>query len=217
MNYFYSTSGLLIREEQFQYDITNDSYFQFSTTAYSYDGKNLFKIEKTILSSSQKIITTYEYVNNKVIKITEDNDVDTEATIQYLSGNRVEIVYMHSNNRWFTYRFTLNNNNKEFEQTLGEDSQVASEVTHAYDGGKNPLTLLGYTDLFFANISVNNRIKTSSEYYSGAFPQSIPVSYAYEYNALNYPTQQITTYQSLGTPEVTSQIKVMYEYWAGAE
>jgi hypothetical protein len=213
VEYFYSDAGVLTRREQSQYDVTTKAYFPFSTTTYFYKNGNLYKEEQNIFSGSKKIVTTYEYTGNKVIRIIEDNDVDTEASIQYLSGNRVEVVYRHSNNRWFTYRFTLNHNNKEFEQILGEDSQVNSEVTHEYDTGKNPLTLLGYTDLFFTNISANNRVKTSSEYYSGAFPQSTPVSYTYEYNEQNYPTQQITTYQSLSTPAVINQIKVTYEYW----
>jgi hypothetical protein len=213
VEYFYSFTGKLIRREQSQYDVTTKAYFPFSTTTYTYTNGNLSKEELNILSGSKKIVTTYEYTDNRATKITEDNDVDTEASIQYLSNNSVEIIYRHSNNRWFTYRFTLNHNNKEFEQTLGENSQVNSEVTHEYDNGKNPLTLLGYTDLFFTNISTNNRVKTSSEYYSGAFPQSTPVSYTYEYNELNYPTQQTTTYQSLGNPTATSQIKTTYEYW----
>ncbi len=197
-----------------QYDIMDKTYSVFSTTEYRYSDNRLTKMEESMVGQSDKKVTTYEYANDQVSKIKEDTPagVDTEATIHYLPGNQVEITYNHSNGRWFIYKFTLINGNKKFEQVIGDDHQLSSEVNHEFDSGKNPLTLLGYTDLFFNTISVNNKIKTETNIITAPYPQSTPVSYSYEYNESGYPTQQITTYQSLGQSATTSLVKVVYEY-----
>lgn len=214
--YYYdnNASQKLSRSIQSQYDIMDKTYSLFSTTDYVYGDNRLIKMEKSIVGQPDKMITTYEYINNQVSKIKEDTHagVDTEATIHYLPGNQVEITYNHSNGRWFIYKFTLTNGNKKFEQVIGDDHQLSSEVTHEFDSGKNPLTLLGYTDLFFNTISVNNKITTETNIISAPYPQSTPVSYSYEYSESGYPTQQFTTYQSLGQSATTSLVKVVYEY-----
>ena len=210
--YQYAANQKLIKDTQWQYDIADKAYYLFSTSDYSYSGGRLVRIEKKI-DQSDKIITTFEYENGRVSKIKEDNEssVDTEAVITYLPDDRVEITYTQSNGRWFVYRFTFTNGNKIFEQVMGDDEQLSSEVTHEFDSGKNPLALLGYTDLFFTTVSANNKIKTESNFIKAPYPQSTPVSYSYEYTESGYPSQQITTYQSLGA-SYTTRVKVVYEY-----
>ncbi len=213
IEYYYSPAGTLVKEKQSEYDSEAKVFVHFSTSNYSYSQGKLISIDKIIEGSPDKIVTTYEYANNQIVKIKVDDNVDMEATIQYLAGNRVEILYSFSNGRFFTYHFTSNNDNKEFEQTLNELQQVSSEITHQYDNKKNPFILLGYTDVFFSNSSVNNRIKTTSNYISDAFPQSVPVSYVYDYNSSDFPTQQITTYKSTGGSGTTNLSKTEFEYW----
>ncbi|MEJ0056398.1 MAG: hypothetical protein WDN75_12540 [Bacteroidota bacterium] len=212
VEYFYSPQGKLVREEQSQYDIFTKQFYDFSVTKYSYEQNRLITIEKSINSTPHRTITYYEYAGDRISRIKVDNDIDTQADIHYLEDNRVEIVYTNSNGTSFIYRFTIKENNISLEQTFTTDERVSSEVTHEFDNRKNPFTLLGYTDLFFSNFSANNKIKTDSQYFSEAFPQSVPVSYEYQYNEMNYPTEQITVYKSTGTSGITSKAKTIFEY-----
>ena len=213
IEYSYDLKGALIKTDQSQYDIESKSFNLFSTSNFVYDHGRLVTIDKALIDYPQKSITRYEYFNGRVSRIVLDEEIDTEAKIGYLADNQVEITYTSSNGRWFTYRFTTTNNNKEIERTFGEDLEIDSEIIHEYDNRKNPFSLLGYDDFFFENASANNRIKTTSKYFGGSYPQSVPVSYEYQYNELNYPTQKITTYKSLGQSGATSQLKTVFEYW----
>jgi hypothetical protein len=209
---FSYVGGQLISETQSEYDVTTKSFDFFSTTTYTYDADKLVRIEKQITGSSTKVITRYEYQNDKISRILVDDGVDTDATVKYLQADTVEVFYNYSNGRFFTYRFKTKGDNIVYEQTRNESNQVSSETMNEYDSFKNPFKLLGYTDLLFSNYSVNNKVKISASYYSDAFPTSVPAAFDYEYNNLKYPTTLITTYKSTGSSGATGKSRTVFEY-----
>jgi hypothetical protein len=204
-------SGKLDLEIQSEYDVTTQTFKLFSTTNYIYKDGKVDAIVKQISGLPNKVTTRYEYNGGKVSRIIRDDEVDTDATIKYLAGDTVAILYSFSNGRFFNYRFKSKNENVVYEQTFDEDRQLTSETSTDYDSRKNPFRLLGYTDLLFSNYSANNKIKTVASYYGGAFPTLTPVSYEYEYNSLNYPISQITTYKSSGSGAM-GKSKTVFEY-----
>jgi hypothetical protein len=180
--YTYS-SGQLESSEQLQYDTQTKEFYHFSTDTYVYLNNKLTSNTKAIQDIPLKKTTRYEYENGKVSKITSEDNLTTTAVIRYLKSDSIEVFYQVSNGRSFTYKFAVANGSITYEKTIGDDLQLASESNHEYDSSNNPYQLLGYTDMFFLNFSAHNKIKSSSQYYSLAFPQLIPVAYDYEYNS----------------------------------
>src|SRR6478736_2345582 len=210
--YTYSVTGLLETSEQLQYDTQDKQFHHFSTDTYTYNNGLLARIDKNILDWTKKTTTRYEYANGKISSITNEDELTTTATVHELASDTIEVFYQFSNGRSLTYKFYAKSKNITYEKTIGDDLQLASVSKHEYDNFNNPYSLLGYTDLFFTNYSANNKITSTSNYYSLAFPQSTPIAYEYEYNSLNFPTQQITTYKSTGSSGRLMKSKTVFEY-----
>ena len=170
MTEFIYVAGKLNLEMQSQYDVMTGTYSLFSTATYSYNKDGLVdKIEKQFAGYLNKAITRYEYTGGKVSRITRDDEVDTEATIKYLSADTVEVLYKFSNGRFFTYKFKTKNDNIIFERTIDDSNKVISETSTEFNNFSNPMKLLGYTDLLFGYYSTNNKTKVSAAYF-GSFP-----------------------------------------------
>ncbi len=212
MTEYYYTAGKLNLEKQSQYDVMTGTYSLFSVATYFYNKDGFVdKIEKQFAGYPNQTITRYEYTGGKVSRITRDDEVDTDAAIKYHAADTVEVLYTLSNGRFFTYKFKTKDDNIIFERTIDDSNKVTSETTTEFDNFKNPMKLLGYTDLLFGYYSTNNKTKVSAAYF-GSFPTSTPVAYEYEYNEAGYPTTQVTTYKSNGGSGTTGKSKIAYEY-----
>jgi hypothetical protein len=210
----YSYSGSkLVKTEQSWYDVQEEAYHLHSTSTFVYRLNRLDRIEQRLADNEREVVTHYEYKDGRVTKMTLEDNIRTEAHVQYLEGDTLKVLYQHSNGRSFTYKFSAAQNNIEYEQTRDDGQRLASEIYHEYDQGINPYSLLGYTDLFFTNYSANNKTKTASAYYAIGFPQSVPTSYTYEYNDQNLPVKQHITYKSYPTGDRTTYALVVFEYW----
>jgi hypothetical protein len=209
--FVYGSDGRLSQKLHYTYDVAGDNFTIFSTANFTFNGDQLANIVETI-GTSQTKTTTFEYSHDKLEAIHIDDEVDTDAAIQYLESDIIEILYTHSNGRSFRYRISFPNKNIVTEQTFDDSGNLSSEIVNEFDSGINPFSLLGYADPFFSNFSPNNKIKSQSEYYSSAFPQLVPADYEYIYNEKNLPTQQITAYKSYPNGQTTRHMKNVFEY-----
>lgn len=209
--YSYDGYGRVIEKEYLTYDIMDKGFDHFSTTKFQYDG-NLLSTVDELNAANQRIITRYQYTDNRVSKILRDDvDVDTEVAVSYLAGDTVKAFYKHSNGRSFTYLAHNPLGNVSFEKTINDNNEVSSIVTNEFDGHTNPYSLLRFPDMFFSNLSKSNKTKTESAYFTNQ-PNSVPVSYAYTYNSDGLPAEQIITYKSWPNGDVTTLLKVTFEY-----
>ena len=212
ITFSYDVTGRLAEKAYFTFDVIENEFALFSVSTFTFNGNQLQKIVEHIAGTSQTKTTTFQYSGEKLMEVHIDDEVDTDVMIGYPEDHVTEVLYVHSNGRHFKYRFTSPGENIVSEQTFDESGQLSSEITNEFDSGKNPLNLLGYNDPFFSNFSVNNKIKTESEYYSSAFPQMVPTSYEYVYNEKNLPTQQLTVYKSYPNGQTFRHLKKVFDY-----
>jgi hypothetical protein len=204
----YSDAGKVVKEEYFIYDVTESRYDLFSTSTFDYADNKLRTITK--IAGVQQTVTSYTYNAGILVKMNQDDEIDTEATIQY-EADTIQVLYTKSNGRFFTYRFSTNNDNIDFERTIDDSQQVGSIIVNEFDSGKNPHSLLGFTDIFFTNYSKNNKVRSTGEYFTHQ-PQSVPSVYEYEYNSDHLPSTQTITYKSYPTGDVTGKLQHVFEY-----
>jgi hypothetical protein len=208
--YAYDAEGDLSQKSYSTYDIMEQDFTVFSTANFTFKEGKLEKIVEVIGTSLTKT-TTFEYSADKLVAIHIDDEVDTDATIQYLENGVIEVLYTHSNGRFFKYRISSSNDNIVTEQTFDESGNLSSEIVNEFDSGTNPFSILGYHDPFFTNFSQNNKVKTISEYYS-SFPTMVPVSYEYVYNEKNLPTEQTTAFQAYPNGQTIRHMKNVFVY-----
>jgi hypothetical protein len=209
--YEYDNGSVPVRSSYSTFDVLSGTFVQFSETDYHYTNGRLADMEQRLVDYGQIKTTRYEYKNNTVSKIFVSGDVSTTVAISY-KGDTVQAFYSLSNGRFFTYKFSsAASGNVQFERTIDDSNRLASEVTHDFDDKVNPYSLLGFVDPYFTNYSRNNKLKTSSHYYT-SFPTSVPVSYEYEYDARSLPLSVITTYVSYPNGGTSAKLKVVYEY-----
>ncbi|MBL0742290.1 hypothetical protein [Chryseolinea lacunae] len=207
----YDAFGRVSAKEYLTYDLMDKGFHHFSTTQFNYDG-NLLSTTDELNVVNHRTITRYQYFNNRVSKMLRDDvDVDTEVSVSYLAGDTVKAFYKQSSGRSFTYMVHAPLGNVTFEKTINDGNELSSIVTNEFDGHTNPYSLLHFTDLFFSNLSKSNKTKTESAYFTHQ-PNSVPVSYSYTYNSDGLPTEQMITYKSWPNGEVTSLLKVVFEY-----
>jgi hypothetical protein len=204
-------NSLLVRSTYASYDIVTHTFVPISKTEYHHSGGRLADMQQQLLGNSHTQATQYEYLNNAVSKIIVSGDVSTTITVSY-KGDTVEAYYSLSNGRFFTYKFNSATGNVQYEKTIDDSNRLSSEVTHDFDDKINPYSLLGFVDPYFTNYSKNNKVKTSSNYYTSAFPTSVPVSYEYEYDSRNLPVIRYTTYVSYPNGGTSAKLKVVFEY-----
>lgn len=208
--YVYSSSGRLSEEKYYYYDVETKEYVLSMTSTFSYDGENVSKISRKNEESGHVSTTTYTYNAGKPVKIDIDDSIDTEITITY-ETDTIQAFYDHSNGRSFTYRFSTTGNNISFSRIIDDSNVVASKVSHEFDLGFNPYKLLKFTDPFFDNFSRNNRVKTTSQYFTHQ-PESVASSYEYEYNGRNLPVRKVTTYTSYPNGDLVGKAETLFEY-----
>lgn len=211
--YFYSRSGKLEREEYSSYDTEKKEFELLWTVAFSYNDNRIAEARKTFTQGGQPDVVRYTYnTDGKLSAMDIQEDLHTTATVTYGAGDTVSVFYQHSNGRSFTYRFVPKNGNITYEQTLNDSHQLSGETTHEFDNHTNPYSLLGYTDALFTNFSQNNKTNTDGQYYSDAFPLSVPDSYEYTYNEAGLPTKQIIHYKSYPEGQPSGAIQYLFEY-----
>jgi hypothetical protein len=208
----YDINGRLVEKSYFTFDVIENEFVLFSVSTFTFSGNQLQKIVESVAGTSLIKTTTFQYSGEKLMEVYIDDEVDTDVMIGYPEENVTEVLYVHSNGRHFKYRFTSPGENIVSEQTFDESGQLSSEITNEFDSGKNPLNLLGYSDPFFSNFSVNNKTKTESAYYSSAFPTMVPTSYEYVYNDEKLPTQQLTRYKSYPNGQTVRHLKKVFDY-----
>jgi hypothetical protein len=206
----YSTSGLLDQEKYYYYDVTIKDYVLSTTATFTHSDGKVFKISQRNEESGHVVTTIYSYTDGKPSMIDIDDGIDTEITIDY-QGDTIQALYEKSNGRFFTYRFSTAGGNIGFEKIIDDSNVVSSKVSNEFDSGLNPYSLLNFIDPFFNNFSKNNKAKATSQYFTHQ-PEAVASSFEYEYNAINFPTKQITTYTSYPNGALVGKAETLFEY-----
>jgi hypothetical protein len=206
----YTSSGHLSQQKYYYFDSMIKDYVLSTTATFTYDDGHVSKISEVNAESGHVVTTTYTYAQGKPSKIDIDDGIDTEITISY-QGDTIQALYEKSNGRFFTYRFSTTGNNIGFERTIDDSNVVSSKVSNEFDSGLNPYALLQFIDPLFTNFSRNNKIRTTSQYFTHQ-PQAVASSYEYEYNGENLPVKQITTYTSYPNGDLVGKAETLFEY-----
>lgn len=185
--------------ESMRYELYNAQTLQFEesfTEKFTYEGKKVSRIVGTLKGKYFKEIN-YTYGNPD--KITEIN-LNTGITTTVLvttddADNNVSAAYSFSNGNSLLYQFQTSYKNMVSDRTA-KGNQLCNQGIYTYDKNINPFRHLGYTDILFRNWSANNRLTEHVDHLACAFPQLIPLSFAYTYDHDGYPVQQITSYKS---------------------
>jgi hypothetical protein len=155
----------------------------------------------------------YAYVEDKLTSITEryvSSSFYSTADFDFIQGDSVAVTYTAANGNSFIYKFHLVNNNITAAKTT-RGSQLCSQGTFAYDKNQNPFHALGYIDFYLINYSENNKVSESVQYLGCSFPDLVPESYEYEYNAAKYPLTSTTTYSTSGQVAPKSRKSFTYQ------
>lgn len=198
----YNTNGDLMKYTVYSYNPASaqmeaQRYYEFSYANHAHRVERI----KGYLNSSSDLYVEYQYeyfADGTISKVKENNyaaTVNSEATFAYPNAETVKVSYVYSNGGSFDYEFHYSNGNMINDKTT-RGSVLCSNGIYTYDQNKNPFKTLGYVDYQLSNWSVNNRITEQVNYLDCAFPELVPESYSYEYNAEGYPTSSITLYKS---------------------
>lgn len=211
--YAYTVSGNIQTQSYYTYNAATSAFELNSVSSFEYVNNKVSRITMIKSGETQTTSKTFKYTEGRLSNIfIDETGVDTEVLVIYQPDNSVQAIYNSSNGRYFTYIFSTVNQNVTVEEIYGENGELKSKVTHTYDDKKNPYSLEGYTDAFFLNYSANNKTATTSDYMGGSYPQIVPDTYEYIYNDLGFPTQQITRFKSYNTGTDNSVRKVEFEY-----
>lgn len=202
VSYEYTSDGKLDKYTVSSYNPASaqqevQRYFRFS---YAANKRSVERIQGYLPSSSTPYVEyRYEYLaNGSVAKIKETNTsagINSEATFTYNSDESVTVSYAYSNGGAFQYEFHYSNDNLVSDQTK-RGAQLCSSGQYTYDQHKNPFKELGFVDYQLSNLSVNNKLTEQVNYVGCAFPELVPESYSYAYNAEGYPVTATTNYKS---------------------
>lgn len=209
--YNYS-DGRLLNAKHYAFDTQEETFTLRSTETFTYNKGLLVSITEKYQENNMVHVVSYEYKNGVLARILVDQDVNTTISIRKISGDTLEAHYAHDNGRSFTYRFCSTADNIVYEETWNESGKKASVTVNEFDGKVNPFSLLGYVDPMFSYFSKSNKTKTQSEYFSDAFPESVPSGYTYQYLENNLPAEQIITYRSYAHGTIVGRAKRVFEY-----
>ncbi|MBT1705040.1 hypothetical protein [Chryseosolibacter indicus] len=199
ITYDYNADGKLLTITSYKY--SSNEFIPESYSTLIYENGLVSKItDRSFEQNRLNTETFYEYTsNNNVSKIIRKDitaGVDSEVNISYSYTDRViDATYTFSNDQSFNYHFEYKSKNIVKDNT-SRWGQHCSDGTYIYDKKINPFRHLGYVDYSFRNYSISNRITNNVNYVGCAFPEVIPLSYTYEYDAEGYPTQSVTAYNN---------------------
>lgn len=194
--YFYT--GELITKSQYLGDFSNGVYYVSEITDYTYDNSGRLSKSVTVTNDTSNNYTnkttkttTYSYLSNSLIKITENED----GVIN-------------------TYDVNTNSDGsvKSWVKTDSKGAKIGN-VTIVYDNKNSPFqNIKGFYKIYFFDIQKNSSIHNILEYnYVGDEQRKYKA--VYQYNSNNYPTKSINSYyNSNGTIDYTLVLTYQYNH-----
>ena len=194
--YFYT--GELITKSQYLGDFSNGVYYVSELTDYTYDNSGRLSKSVTVKNDTSNNntnkttkTTTYSYLSNSLIKITENEDgVINNYDVNTNSDGSV----------------------KSWVKTDSKGAKIGN-VTIVYDNKNSPFqNIKGFYKIYFFDIQKNSSIHNILEYnYVGDEQRKYKA--VYQYNSNNYPTKSINSYyNSNGTIDYTLVLTYQYNH-----
>lgn len=194
--YFYT--GELITKSQYLGDFSNGVYYVSELTDYTYDNSGRLSKSVTVTNDTSNNYTnkttkttTYSYLSNSLIKITENEDgVINNYDVNTNSDGTV----------------------KSWVKTDSKGAKIGN-VTIVYDNKNSPFqNIKGFYKIYFFDIQMNSSFQNILEYnYSGDEQRKYKA--VYQYNSNNYPTKSINSYyNSNGTIDYTLVLTYQYNH-----
>ena len=194
--YFYT--GELITKSQYLGDFSNGVYYVSEITDYTYDNSGRLSKSVTVKNDTSNNntnkttkTTTYSYLSNSLIKITENEDgVINNYDVNTNSDGSV----------------------KSWVKTDSKGAKIGN-VTIVYDNKNSPFqNIKGFYKIYFFDIQKNSSIHNILEYnYVGDEQRKYKA--VYQYNSNNYPTKSINSYyNSNGTIDYTLVLTYQYNH-----
>lgn len=194
--YFYT--GELITKSQYLGDFSNGVYYVSEITDYTYDNSGRLSKSVTVKNDTSNNYTnkttkttTYSYLSNSLIKITENEDgVINNYDVNTNSDGSV----------------------KSWVKTDSKGAKIGN-VTIVYDNKNSPFqNIKGFYKIYFFDIQMNSSFQNILEYnYSGDEQRKYKA--VYQYNSNNYPTKSINSYyNSNGTIDYTLVLTYQYNH-----
>ena len=194
--YFYT--GELITKSQYLGDFSNGVYYVSEITDYTYDNSGRLSKSVTVKNDTSNNntnkttkTTTYSYLSNSLIKITENEDgVINNYDVNTNSDGSV----------------------KSWVKTDAKGAKIGN-VTIVYDNKNSPFqNIKGFYKIYFFDIQMNSSFQNILEYnYSGDEQRKYKA--VYQYNSNNYPTKSINSYyNSNGTIDYTLVLTYQYNH-----
>ena len=194
--YFYT--GELITKSQYLGDFSNGVYYVSEITDYTYDNSGRLSKSVTVTNDTSNNYTnkttkttTYSYLSNSLIKITENEDgVINNYDVNTNSDGSV----------------------KSWVKTDAKGAKIGN-VTIVYDNKNSPFqNIKGFSKIYFFDFYMNSSIHNILEYnYSGDEQRKYKA--VYQYNSNNYPTKSINSYyNSNGTIDYTVVLTYQYNH-----
>ena len=194
--YFYT--GELITKSQYLGDFSNGVYYVSELTDYTYDNSGRLSKSVTVTNDTSNNYTnkttkttTYSYLSNSLIKITENEDgVINNYDVNTNSDGSV----------------------KSWVKTDAKGAKIGN-VTIVYDNKNSPFqNIKGFYKIYFFDIQKNSSIHNILEYnYVGDEQRKYKA--VYQYNSNNYPTKSINSYyNSNGTIDYTLVLTYQYNH-----
>ena len=194
--YFYT--GELITKSQYLGDFSNGVYYVSEITDYTYDNSGRLSKSVTVKNDTSNNntnkttkTTTYSYLSNSLIKITENEDgVINNYDVNTNSDGSV----------------------KSWVKTDAKGAKIGN-VTIVYDNKNSPFqNIKGFYKIYFFDIQKNSSIHNILEYnYVGDEQRKYKA--VYQYNSNNYPTKSINSYyNSNGTIDYTLVLTYQYNH-----
>jgi hypothetical protein len=214
VKYDYDDAGHVKQYTVLSYDAQSGNYFTSQYFMLTWSGKQLSSIKGYLTNVvSPYIEYQYTFSGSQIAKISQLDGTGkntAQASFEYISDDSVAVNYSFSNGNGFQYAFHRVKNNIISDKTT-RSTQTCSEGVYAYDDKHNPFSGLGYVDFSLSNFSANNKLSENVNYKGCAFPELIPISYEYTYNAGGYPLTVITTYKSNGTASAKAKREFFYK------
>ncbi|MFT3705365.1 MAG: hypothetical protein QM802_23555 [Agriterribacter sp.] len=166
-------------------------------TSFSYDGEGkLYHMENQSGGERTSADVTYSALEER-----------SGISVGY-SINAV-YSYTHHANKMY-YAIVVKGGN--VVQDNATSSGGGESSNYQYDFGINPFAHLHLPDLYFSNLSRNNRTMAWKNYY-GVTPQTEPYEFSYTYNSDGYPKELITKYWYYSTKKYAHSIKTVFSYY----
>ena len=187
------------------------------TDDYRYNGAQLENIRRKDETGTETESTLF--IRNaegqpQAITQSTNSGITTSALVNYYSaegftGIHVNYKYSHHSNMLdYDMRFAAGNMS---ESAAMRANTTAEMGTYQYDQNINPYAVMHLDDLFFSNVSKNNRVAQYKQY-TGSMPEADVYEYQYTYDQFGYPKQVIKKYKSPLLNQHSFTTKTIYNY-----